>query len=186
MIRFRFALTRLGGVVPWGDEDRSLHWFGLTEGWYWIELADHELLRYVPGPPRHADSTARPYVDYYLARLWEDVIEMTPAVLEPVPADLLDFVTAGHDAWRPVNSDAASTAAVWYDEHTLDLGYIQQPPRIRAWRTVSDELDTVTVTWRHDAGVTRRWPSFGRSRNDRRVRARTSESPTGGRPADGP
>ncbi|GLX07134.1 DUF5984 family protein [Microbispora sp. NBRC 16548] len=145
MIRFRFVLTPLGRVAPWGHEDRALHWFELTDGWYWIELADHELLRYTPDTRGQ-----RPYVDYYLARLWEDVIEMTPAVLEPVPADLFDFVAGDPGAWVPVNGDAASTAAVWYDEHTVDLGYIRRPPRIRAWRTVSDDLDVVTVTWRHD------------------------------------
>jgi hypothetical protein len=145
VIRFRFVLTPLGRVAPWGHEDRSLHWFGLTDGWYWIELAGHELLRYAPDTLRQ-----HPYVDYYVARLWEDVVEMTPAVLEPVPADLLDFAAGDPDAWGPVNSEAASTAAVWHGEHTVDLGYLLRPPRIRAWRTVSDDLDVVTVTWRHD------------------------------------
>jgi hypothetical protein len=151
VIEFRFTLTPLGRVAPWGHEDRSLHWFGLTDGWYWIELADHELLRYSPDTLRRTDPTPqRPYVDYFLARLWEDVIEMTPAVLEPVPADLLDFVAGDSGVWRSVDSDAASTAAVWWDGHTLDLGYLRRPPRIRAWRTVSDDSDVVTVTWRHD------------------------------------
>ncbi|WP_432932737.1 DUF5984 family protein [Microbispora sp. CA-135349] len=145
MIRFRFVLTPLGRVAPWGDEDRSLHWFGLTDGWYWIELAGHELLRHMQEAPGQT-----PYVDYYLARLWEDPIELTPAVLEAVPADLLDFVAADPDSWEPVESDAASTAAVWHGGHTLDLGYLRQPPRIRAWRTVRDDLDVVTVTWRND------------------------------------
>ncbi|GAA1007635.1 hypothetical protein Aple_019180 [Acrocarpospora pleiomorpha] len=90
-----------------------------------------------------------PYVGYYVARLWEDINAMTPTVLEPVPSDLLDFVGSDPSAWRPVESDAASVAAVWHNEHALDLGYILQPPRIRAWRTVSDDLDTVTVTWQH-------------------------------------
>ncbi|MEV4300255.1 DUF5984 family protein [Microbispora rosea] len=144
MISFRFVLTPLGRVAPCGHEDRTLHWFGLTDGCYRIELADHDVLRYRQETVRH------PHIDYYVARLWEDVIEMTPAVLEPVPADLLDFVAGDSDAWGPVNSDVASTAAVWHDEHTLNLGYLLQPPRIRAWRTVGDGLDVVTVTWRHD------------------------------------
>ena len=36
----------------------SLHWFGLTQGWYWIEAGGPEPL---------------PYVDYYVVRLWEDL-----------------------------------------------------------------------------------------------------------------
>ncbi|GAA1002011.1 hypothetical protein GCM10009555_107570 [Acrocarpospora macrocephala] len=154
MIRFRFALTPLGQVSPWGHEDRQLHWFGLTNGWYWIELANHELLRYSPETLQRYrtdhPATQRPYVDYYVARLWEDINEMTPTVLQSVPIDLLDFVASDPDAWQPKDSDAALVAAEWHAEHALDLGYIRQPPRIRAWRTVSDDLDTVTVTWRHD------------------------------------
>ncbi|GIH23382.1 hypothetical protein Aph01nite_16920 [Acrocarpospora phusangensis] len=154
MIEFRFALTPLGQVSPWGDEVRRLHWFGLTDGWYWIELDGHELLRYSPETLQRYRTdqlpAQRPYVDYYLARLWEDITDMTPTVLQPVPKDLLGFVAGDPDTWQPVESDTASIAAGWHDEHRLDLGYIRQPPRIRAWRTSSDDLDTVTVTWRHD------------------------------------
>ncbi|MBE3014889.1 hypothetical protein IL992_37815 [Microbispora sp. NEAU-D428] len=145
MIRFRFALTPLGRVAPWGREHRELHWFGLTDGWYWIELADHELLRYFPDTPRCADSMAqRPCVDYYLARLWEDIIEMTPAVLEPVPPDLFDFVAGDSGDWRPVNSDAASIAAVWYDERTLNLGYIRHGIRLDLERLRAEHADRMT------------------------------------------
>ncbi|GAA4595882.1 hypothetical protein GCM10023194_66560 [Planotetraspora phitsanulokensis] len=144
----------MGEVSPWGHEGRQLHWFGLTDGWYWIELADHELLRYSTETlQRHrtdGPGARHPYVDYYLARLWEDINAMTPTVLQPVPTDLLDFVASDPDAWRPMDSEAALSAAEWHAEHTLDLGYIREPPRIRAWRTVSDDFDTVTVTWRHD------------------------------------
>ncbi|MEW9533394.1 DUF5984 family protein [Microbispora sp. NPDC049125] len=154
MIRFRFALTPLGQVSPWGREDRQLHWFGLTDGWYWIELTGQELLRYSPETLQQCrtdhPAVQRPYVDYYVARLWEDINEMTPTVLQPVPTDLLDFVASVPDSWRPMDSDEALIAAEWHAEHALDLGYIRQPPRIRAWRTVSDNFDTVTVTWRHD------------------------------------
>ncbi|XVU21087.1 DUF5984 family protein [Actinoplanes sp. CA-054009] len=44
MIRFRFELYPLDEVSPWGGEQPRLHWFGLTEGWYWIEIGGHELL----------------------------------------------------------------------------------------------------------------------------------------------
>jgi hypothetical protein len=88
VIRFGFDLRPLGDIVPWGKaDDLSLHWFGLTDGWFWIELDGHVLLRY-------SDRCAarfqldRPYVDYQVVRLWEDLITLIPAVLEPVPADL--------------------------------------------------------------------------------------------------
>ncbi|WP_442929507.1 DUF5984 family protein [Micromonospora sp. WMMA1949] len=45
MIRFRFELYPLDEVSPWGRDQPRLHWFGLTEGWYWLEAGGQELLR---------------------------------------------------------------------------------------------------------------------------------------------
>lgn len=85
-------------VRPWGRENPRLHWFGLTDGWYWIELGDQELLRYSPDTLRRFRSDdlgpRHPYVDYYIARLWEDLIDLPPMVMQPVPDDLQRFVTA--------------------------------------------------------------------------------------------
>ncbi|MEV6791726.1 DUF5984 family protein [Streptomyces sp. NPDC051320] len=44
-MRLRFELTPLDRVVPWGERP-VLHWFGLTDGWYSVELGGHEVLRY--------------------------------------------------------------------------------------------------------------------------------------------
>ena len=46
MIRFRFGLYPVDEVSPRSGEQPRLHWFGLTEGWYWIQVGEHELLRY--------------------------------------------------------------------------------------------------------------------------------------------
>ncbi|WP_123601984.1 DUF5984 family protein [Micromonospora sp. Llam0] len=45
-IRFQFQLRPLDQVHPWGRDKQTLHWFGLTEGWYWLDLNGHQLLRY--------------------------------------------------------------------------------------------------------------------------------------------
>jgi hypothetical protein len=160
MIRFRFGLSPLGEVSPWGGNQPSLHWFGLTEGRYWIQVGEHELLRY--SRLDHPDC----YIDYYLARLWEDVIVLTPDVLEPVPADLQPFITSQptqwtHDPWAlGVDGDEeldptaperpAVTAATWHGQRDLDFGYLRNPPRLRLWRTVRGDRDAITVDWRHD------------------------------------
>jgi hypothetical protein len=110
VIRFRFELRPVDKITPWGGQDRMLHWFGLTDGWYWIELDGHELLRYSDTTLRRwrgeGYDAARPYVDYQVVRLWEDVIQLAPAVLEPVPADLARFV-ASHQVTPGVSSGAA-------------------------------------------------------------------------------
>ncbi|MET8312200.1 DUF5984 family protein [Micromonospora sp. NPDC005173] len=164
MIRFRFELYPLDEVSSWGGDQPTLHWFGLTEGWYWLEVGGHQLLR------RTRLDHPHPYVDYYLARLWEDVNVLTPDVLEPVPADLqlfiasdpaqwacdpLAFVTAGdEDGFGDIDPNAPDhpvvTAANWHGEHYLDLGYLRNAPSLRFWRTVRGDSDEITVDWRHE------------------------------------
>lgn len=135
MFRFPFELWPLDEVTPWGGE---LHWFGLTEGTYGIEVDGHELLR----PP----------ADYYVVRLWEDVNVLTPDILEPVPADLLAFIASDPSTWTHGEADfmpddagpdapdpPAVTAAIWHSGHYLDLGYLQDAPHLRLWRA-ADEI----------------------------------------------
>ncbi|WP_396703457.1 DUF5984 family protein [Microbispora sp. H10836] len=90
-----------------------MHWFGLTDGWYRIELAGHQLLPYSSETLQRYridhPAVQRPFAGYYAARLWEDTNKMTPAVLQPVPVDLLDFVASDPDAWRPMNSERFSS-----------------------------------------------------------------------------
>lgn len=122
-------------VEPWGDPDPGLHWFALTAGDYWIELGGRELAR----------------VDYFAVRLWEDLLQLLPSALQPVPADLAEFVAADRGRWNAwledeKSSERAWDAVLWHGEHSLDFGYLRRPPRVRAWRTVTGGRDEVTVT----------------------------------------
>jgi Family of unknown function (DUF5984) len=162
VIRFRFQLYPLQEVSPWGAGQPELHWFGLTDGWYWLEVDGQQLLRRARVDDRH------PYVDYQVVRLWEDVLLVTPDALEAVPADLQPFVASdpGHwacdpfdfisdeDAGEDADPDApdhpAITASNWHGQHYLDLGYLLNAPRLRFWRTAQNHRDEITVDWRHD------------------------------------
>jgi hypothetical protein len=156
-LRFRFMLKPLREVTPWGESERYLHWFGLTEGWYWIELGNHELLRCYSAQTlegqRDGTFQHHPYVDYYVARYWEDLIQLAPVVMQPVPGDLAEFIASHPDGWAPADSEESWEAAVWHGEHVLDLSYLRQPPHIRAWRTFTGDVDEVTLTWRHLSGA---------------------------------
>lgn len=52
-----FSLTDLGSVGPWGAENR-LHWFGLTDGSYWMQAGPSTtLFQYTTaGGPRNIPS----------------------------------------------------------------------------------------------------------------------------------
>ncbi|HET6859728.1 MAG TPA: DUF5984 family protein [Streptomyces sp.] len=152
-IRFRFALDPLEEVRPWGGEQPVLHWFGLTSGWYCIDLDGHEVLRYSErtvqelreaGPPH-------PYVGYFVVRLWEDVIALVSAAMEPVPTDLVATATDTSPDWTWRDTPAADAAMTWHDAGHLYTDYLRVAPHIRCCRTVAGEDDTVTFAWEHRA-----------------------------------
>ncbi|WP_328392892.1 DUF5984 family protein [Nocardia sp. NBC_00416] len=155
MMRFRFELAPVEEVGPWGP-DRRLHWFGLTEGRYCLEVGGTELMRYaeqtIAARPLEGRRTKAPWVDYYVVRLWEDMLDALPHILEPVPDDLVDFVAAGAAEWADTDDpeilndtsiDAACDACA---QRCVDTGYLRFGPFLRWWRTV-DTADTVTVAW---------------------------------------
>ncbi|MYS81117.1 DUF5984 family protein [Embleya scabrispora] len=158
MLRFRFVLRPVTAVRVWGEDAPRLGWFILTDGWYSIELGGHELLRYADGTPGPqasaagcAEAGAPPWVDYHVVRLWEDVVDLMPRVLEPVPPDLLDFVAGGQpDATRPAAPEVEA-ARSWHAGHALHMGHLSASPDIRFRRTLSGGADTMTVTWAHPA-----------------------------------
>ncbi|MFD8865746.1 DUF5984 family protein [Streptomyces sp. NPDC059590] len=157
-IRFRFGLTPLEQVRPWGRRERPvLHWFGLTDGWYVIDLGEHELLRYSERTVRRlrggGDGPSHPYVDYYAVRLWEDLLALLPPALEPVPEDLAGFVARDSSDWHWEDTLEAEAAAQWHGGRTLNTGYLRVAPDIRCWRTVAGDdhamKDVMNVSWTH-------------------------------------
>lgn len=83
-------LRPLHEVGPWGAAgQRRLHGFGLTDGWYWLDLDGTALFRcddaYLAQHPMVPGTLDCPYADDYVARLWEDLLDLLPAILSPVP-----------------------------------------------------------------------------------------------------
>jgi len=112
---FNFALSPLADISPWGpQENPSLSWFGLTEGQYWIQTEPHTLLEY---DDRVQALGVTRYCGYQVARLHEDLMDMLPYILEPVPVALTQYISVA------TNSDWQRNFAAWcdkYDRH-LDL-----------------------------------------------------------------
>lgn len=158
---FQFDLWPLQDVRPWGGEgERSLHWFGLTDGWYTINAGGVELMRYsqrlIEAMPEWARRT--PYFDYNVVRLWEDLLDVLPHALEPVPSDVLDRVRTAaaerdlEQRFEQIDDesfDAWERALGWWWKRELDRGHMRGQPRIQFWR----EGDTVSIRWRNDGGV---------------------------------
>ncbi len=121
MLRFRFQLRPLSEITGWGTDGRDLHWFALTDGWYWIEIEGVELLRYDDVTLSRLCVGGLPYVDYYVVRLWEDLICQLPEMLEPVPPDLRDFIAGDSSTWaeRDENEEDFVAAIADFDRRLM-------------------------------------------------------------------
>jgi hypothetical protein len=166
---FDFKLRPIAEVAAWGQPpDQSLSWFGFTDGYYRLDLGGVYLLNYSPelvdlARLRNPERYPGPYVDYHVARLWEDVHGFLHEVLRPLPRDLQAFLErdyaeqkAWHDkafAWvsaseprglDPSQRDRLYEAATfWRNERRLDSGYLEPAARVWLW---SDE-ENVVIAW---------------------------------------
>lgn len=163
-LRFCFELDAVEDVPAWGEaEERSLHWFGLTSGRYWISTPLGEALRYAHERQNVAKLNS-PYVDYYVARLFEDLQVVLPFVLEPVPADIADRTSdrewyARSVRWMEEEGATEERFDLWYGanqwwgDRQLDTGYLVEGPNFYLWR-IGDE---VFIRWEQGSGEERVW-----------------------------
>lgn len=145
---FEFELTSLDLVTPWGKSPNlSLHWFGLTDGKYRIRVGDDYLLNYSGDfLARIGDATS--FVEYQVVRLWEDILEMLPSILEPVPDELhylLEASARDRKEWyeRATDEDLPEECTYWLCDRELNCGYLTHAPQITIWSTEND----VIVSW---------------------------------------
>jgi len=168
ILRFNFELESIDDIAPWGKgDDRKLHWFGLTSGRYWISTPLGEALRYTDEQMREWGGGS-PYVDYQIARIFEDLQCVLPSALEPVPAEIAALISDG--GWmesieQQLNSLDESDegkklyetfwdATDWYGQRSIDTAYLVDGPNFYFWR-IEDE---VHFRWRiHGEGAKRRW-----------------------------
>jgi hypothetical protein len=151
-IQFRFELDEVDDIPPWGcSGHRTLHWFGLTSGRFWIDTPSGEVLRYTEATGAIWPD-AKPFVDYQIARLFEDLHECLPATLEPVPQDVAEYVS--NEAWLAranhfINEESEESAGKRVDlyfealsfwpDRTINTSYLRQGPELFFW-CVGDEL----------------------------------------------
>jgi hypothetical protein len=157
-VLINFTLAPLEQISPWGEPGSyRLHWFGLTYGEYWIQAGEASLFEY--SEHARAAGTAR-YCDYQIVRLYEDLLDMLPFILEPIPGSLVAYVCGeqarmlrhAHDAWCERHDDApdadrlyelADAAVSWSGKRHLDSSYLAPSANIAIW---SDE-ERVHIEW---------------------------------------
>ena len=153
-----FELTSVEEVAPWGGPgNQSLHWFGLTEGRYWIDVGENTLFEYSERVRlKHFDR----YCKYYAARIFEDITNMLTSILDPVPHDLVQYVSGRSgrawikmlESWSERNLVEGAGDEIWdvwdranllLSDRSLDSAYLTPSTSIVMW---SDEAD-VHIEW---------------------------------------
>jgi Family of unknown function (DUF5984) len=141
-----FELRPLADVAPWGTPESglSIHWFGLTDGWYDVVIDERHLFRVEGGDARG--------VGYQVVRLWEDLIEVVPAVIDESPADLASRL-ADVDrwnawfarAWELENVDELQDVGLaWWSRRRVSTGHLRGAPHLYLWR----HGEVLHVHWR--------------------------------------
>jgi hypothetical protein len=165
---FEFKLDSIKDVQPWGEfPNKEIHWFALTQGIYRLKVGDEYLLNYSDEFTAHLSKQFSQnqyqgtFVDYYVVRFWEDLIDILPHILEPVPKELRHLLESGYktqralsekvDDWhdkaeldKVLNDDEIWEIRVntmdWIDNRRLDSGYLSPSTNIWIW---SDENDVI-------------------------------------------
>ena len=132
MSLFNFRLKHPDEIDPWGREGNySLHWFGLTDGEYWIDLGNIKVYEYSPDIRSEWNAPSQ-HIDYQISRFVEDLFHILPSVHISVPDHLFELVNSHsdlirylerHDAW--VNKQS--------DDDTITDEFIENTEALMSW-----------------------------------------------------
>jgi hypothetical protein len=159
-----FELDAVENIEPWKDgEDRFLTWFGLSRGRYWISTPHGDALRYADEFLTRKGSDC-PYVEYQVARLFEDLEVQMSTALEAVPPDVAVLVSNPQwfgraEQWYRAQQPGVSThvlweaATGWWQDRAFNLNYLAGGPCFHLWRNG----DEVFVRWETIADHQQRW-----------------------------
>ena len=153
-----FSLMPIEKIQPWGKAgDYRLSWFGLTDGMYWIQAGNSTLFEY--SELARAAGSSR-YCDYQVVRLYEDLMDMLPSILEPIPVAFVRYI-AGESAaaWRETygnwcdrNADSTDddgffriveSASTWTGRRRLDTAYLSPSTNIVIW----SDTESIHFEW---------------------------------------
>lgn len=122
MFKINHILQRPEKIIPWGDKEKSLSWFGLTDGLLWIVAGDGIIYEY---KEPHFNEWDEPiiYNDYQLSRFLEDFFDTFPFVAESVPDYIyndIETFDARMEKWKSLYYDLSDEE---FDEFYFDVYY---------------------------------------------------------------
>jgi hypothetical protein len=160
-----YFLKNPADIRPFGREpDTSMHWFGLTDGYYWLTVGDKTLFEYTDEINRQWGKNDLPYPDYNIVRLLEDLSELFAVIAESIPVELYQMAKsydslydlyAKASRWLDqfedegddeAHLDTYETTIRWLTSRRLDSGHLKQGPHISFFRCE----DRLSIVWKCD------------------------------------
>lgn len=160
MFRINYQLKNPREIVPWGEENKSLTWFGLTDGLLWINVGDSVIYEYADEAMKQFGFNIK-YNDYQISRFLEDFSETFRFIAEPVPKylyDNIDTFMSKIDEWHSSANHASSEdydefyekkyepLTQWFTNRVFDSAHLIGGPVIGAFRYG----DNVKIYWNSD------------------------------------
>jgi hypothetical protein len=159
MALINFKLKHPDTILPWGDApDTTMHWFGLTDGEYWLDLNKATFYEYTDQVTTGNNETR--YVEYQLVRLIEDWTSLFESIAEPIP-DGFYAIASSHDylyrfyaaaqTWfdklpEDANFEHYEKAIEWIYSRTLMASHLTAGPGISFFRN----RDNLSIVWQAD------------------------------------
>ncbi|MGG0176470.1 DUF5984 family protein [Gottfriedia acidiceleris] len=151
----KFLLKEIKEIEPWKENNQYfLHWFGLTDSYYWISIDENvELFRYSEEfIAKYGLNPSLPYVDYQCARLLWDIIELLDFVSVSIPSKVFEIIETIdkfesylstlsdwlENKWNETNEmydEIYEVARQWIDLRRLDSEYLIGAPDIYFFRS---------------------------------------------------
>ena len=168
MALFEFKLKPLQEVMPWGEgSDLKLHWFGLTDGIYYMNVGGEQLFRsskeiLLHWKKEYPDLDINlVYIDYQVVRLYEDLLEILVNILQIIPNELQQYIESqqSHECWEKklwdiYNStedeeieDLYYLATEWWSCRSLSTMHLNNGPNIWLWRAGS----AIHIRWNNES-----------------------------------
>lgn len=159
-----FVLKDPIDIFPWGTEpDTNIHWFGLTDGDYWLTVGDKTLYEHTREIMKTWNISGDRYNDYYIVRFLEDFTELFSVITESLPEDFyqlarshdslyehivklqawLEQLPDGEDADLDAYYDKYEKITQWIYNRTLTSGHLKYGPAISFFRF----NDRITIVW---------------------------------------
>lgn len=162
-----FALKDPTDILPWGTApDTNIHWFGLTDGDYWLRVGDKTLYEYTTEFMKDWNFSRSQYTDYHIVRFLEDFTDLFSAIAESLPEDFyqlarsydslyeyigkyrarLEQLPDAEDADLDTHYDKYEEITRWIHDRRLTSTHLKYGPAISFFRC----NDKISIVWDSD------------------------------------